>query len=84
MKIDAEGAEEPIWDGMQETLSRGCRLMMEVQMSRYADPQAFWRRIKERFPLPCFLDYDGLVKPVPEYQLFEGANHDWMLWLEPA
>lgn len=84
VKIDAEGAEEQIWAGMQETLARGCRLMMEVQMSRYADPHAFWRQIKERFPLPCFLDYDGLVKPVPEYQLFEGADHDWMLWLDPT
>lgn len=84
IKIDAEGAEELIWTGMEQTLARGCRVMMEVQMSRYADPQAFWRRIKERFPLPCFLDYDGLVKPVPEYQLFEGAHHDWMLWLTPS
>lgn len=84
IKIDAEGAEELIWAGMEQTLARGCRVMMEVQMSRYADPHAFWRRIKERFPLPCFLDYDGLVKPVPEYQLFEGAHHDWMLWLTPS
>jgi FkbM family methyltransferase len=84
VKIDAEGAEEAIWNGMQETLARGCRLMMEVQMSRYADPLAFWRRIKERFLLSCFLDYDGLVKLLPEHQLLEGAHRDWMLWFEPA
>jgi hypothetical protein len=68
---------------MQETVARGARVMMEVQMSRYQDPAAFWRKIKQRFPLPCYIDYDGLVKPVPEYQLFEGDRHDWMLWLEP-
>jgi FkbM family methyltransferase len=83
VKIDAEGAEEWIWDGMSETVARGARVMMEVQMSRYQDPAAFWRKIKQRFPLPCYVDYDGLVKPVPEYQLFEGDRHDWMLWLEP-
>ena len=83
VKIDAEGAEEWIWEGMQETVARGARVMMEVQMSRYQDPAAFWRKIKQRFPLPCYIDYDGLVKPVPEYQLFEGDRHDWMLWLEP-
>ena len=69
---------------MRLSQDKARRLMMEVQMSRYADPIAFWRKIKARFPLPCFLDYDGLVKPVPEYQIFEGSHHDWMLWLDPS
>jgi FkbM family methyltransferase len=85
VKIDVEGAEEKVWQGMRETLRRNpdITVLMEFNVGRYADPRAFLRDIQASgFPL-CHVDFDGYVRPVtPERLLAERVNEDWILWLQ--
>jgi FkbM family methyltransferase len=84
IKIDAEGAEEKIWQGMGETIKRHRQLtiIMEMRCSRYADPRRFVRRIRDSgFPLR-HIEYDGSVHEVSEAQVLGERPHaDWMLFL---
>ena len=64
IKIDAEGAEEKIWHGMQATLDANpdAVVMMEVDSRRYDDPDAFFSSINDRFPLRM-ISFDGEIVP---------------------
>jgi FkbM family methyltransferase len=87
IKIDAEGAEESIWRGMRETLARhqGITIIMEMNCSRYANPQAFMREILGAgFPLR-HIDYDATIKNVTEEQILtDRIEEEWMLFLHRA
>jgi len=84
IKIDAEGAEEAIWRGMRQTISRNpeITIVMEVKCSRYAEPRAFLREIEGAgFPLR-YIDYDGTVNETTEEQIMtRSGSEDWMLFL---
>jgi FkbM family methyltransferase len=84
IKIDAEGAEEAIWRGMHKTLERnpGITIIMEMKCSRYTNPQAFVREIREAgFPLR-HIDYDATIKNLTEQQILTNRiAEDWMLFL---
>ncbi len=47
IKIDVEGAEEKLWDGMQGVLAnnRRLRIMLEYEQERYPDPGGFLQKI---------------------------------------
>ncbi len=49
IKVDAEGAEPEIWQGMQETLLKNpaCIVLMEWESGRFADPTALLDGIRE-------------------------------------
>jgi FkbM family methyltransferase len=84
IKIDAEGAEEKIWQGMPETIRRHPQLtiIMEMRCSRYADPPGFVQRIQEGGFVLRHIDYDGEVRELTKQQLLtERTNMDWMLFL---
>jgi FkbM family methyltransferase len=84
VKIDAEGSEQAIWRGMRSVIERNDKItiIMETRCSRYADPRAFVRQIREAgFPLR-YIDYDGSVRDVTEHEVLnERAEEDWMLFL---
>ncbi len=87
IKIDAEGAEEKIWQGMRETICRHRQLtiIMEMRCSRYADPQGFVQRIEEAGFALRHIEYDGEVRQLTRRQLLtERPNTDWMLFLSRA
>jgi hypothetical protein len=87
IKIDAEGAEEPIWRGMRQTLAchQGITIIMEINCSRYTDPRAFVREILGAgFPLR-HIDYDATIKNLTEEQILTNRmKEDWMLFLHRA
>jgi FkbM family methyltransferase len=84
VKIDAEGAEEAIWRGMQRVVSENPDLIvvMEVNVGRYDDPESYVGEIEEAgFPLQ-YVDYDGTAKPITVRELLhDRVGEDWMLFL---
>jgi FkbM family methyltransferase len=84
VKIDVEGAEEDVWQGMQRTIARNRSLvvMLELNVARYNDARSFLRAIElEGFPLR-YVDIDAKVKDVAINQLLtRRVGEDWMLYL---
>ena len=84
IKIDVEGAEEDVWKGMQRTISDNADLVviLEVNVSRYNDPQGFLRGIKAAGFALRYIDIDAEVKDVTIDQLLSRqVGDDWMLYL---
>ncbi len=82
MKIDAEGAEEGIFQGMRKTIERspGLTIVMEVNPVRYEDPSGFIASIRSAgFPLRK-VDYDGSIQPISEKEILDSPD-DSMLYL---
>ena len=84
IKIDVEGAEEGVWQGMQRTISQnpGLILILEFNVARYDDPKGFAQAIKSvGFPLR-YIDIDAEVKDVTVDELLTNqVGDDWMLYL---
>jgi FkbM family methyltransferase len=84
IKIDVEGAEEAIWQGMRHTLERNqsITVLMEIDCSRYACPASFLHEIQQAgFPLR-YIDYDATIQPATEEQLLTDRDRqEWMLYL---
>lgn len=61
IKIDAEGAEVIIIDGMRKTLEH-CRpnIIMEFNAARYKDPEGFLAKFTG-YKLPKIVDYEGNI-----------------------
>jgi FkbM family methyltransferase len=86
VKIDAEGAESLIWDGMREVrrANPDITILLEFNAGRYADPAEFVARISsDGFGLK-HVDYDGSIRPVSAGELTAPGRGDWMLWLTRA
>jgi FkbM family methyltransferase len=85
IKIDAEGAEEIIWEGMQQTIAANPDLiiLMEVNALRYRDPHKLVRQIQEAgFPLR-FVDYDARIHEISEHEIVTNpTGADSMLFLQ--
>lgn len=85
IKIDAEGAEEHIWNGMQETIDRHPNLIIILEFAcvRYADPQAFLQAIQAKgFPLR-HIDFDAQIQDLTlEQCLNDRPQQDWLLFLQ--
>lgn len=84
-KIDAEGAEELIWDGA-EGLLQGSKLrtiVLEFTPARYADPYAFLDRITSHGFSLSIIDPDlGAQPATPDEICFGPGDEDVMLLLQ--
>jgi FkbM family methyltransferase len=84
IKIDTEGAEEGIWQGMKETIRRNpnINIVLEFGSARYADAKTFLEEIQaEGFRLR-YVDYDARVKEISvERCLTERLESYWDLFL---
>jgi FkbM family methyltransferase len=84
VKIDAEGSELRIWEGMAGMIA-GTRLhivLLEFAPVRYPDPAAFLRRITDAgFSLGYIDDYRGIVSASADTILGDRSRHEWMLLL---
>jgi FkbM family methyltransferase len=83
VKIDAEGAEESVWEGMQQTIdnNRDICILMEFNCSRGYDPVEFYNRISKRFRIR-HIDFDGQAKFLTLDMLAsQRTGEDWMLFL---
>ncbi|KAJ1555841.1 hypothetical protein HK096_001626, partial [Nowakowskiella sp. JEL0078] len=68
MKIDVEGVEDSVWDGMSETLKNNPNLIvfMETNTARMInfkkDPETFYRKIEKRFPTIRHVEDGGRIQ----------------------
>lgn len=85
LKIDAEGAEEMIWRGMQETIYKHPHLtiVLEFNDMRSPNPQAFLELIQQVGFTLRHIDFDAEIKEITlEQCLTERKGKDWLLFLQ--
>jgi FkbM family methyltransferase len=85
IKIDAEGSEPEIWDGMQRIL-REQRPTVALEFGRtfYPDPGAVLKKFTDSGYALGVIEYDGSIGPSSERELLGGDHDDKeMLWLAP-
>lgn len=82
VKIDAEGAERVIIDGMRETIERlRPNLLLEFNAHRYKDPAAFLEILMQAYPRMQALDFFGNLEPVTAAEILERPSlEDWLLY----
>jgi FkbM family methyltransferase len=84
IKIDVEGAEEAVWEGMQRTVADnpGLFVILELNVDRYADARAFLASIEGAGFALRYIDVDGAAKAVTVDELLgQQVGQDWMLFL---
>lgn len=82
LKIDAEGAEEAIIDGMAGILATRPAMVLEFNTARYPDPGVFLERLLRLYGSLRYVDFEGRAAPVtPESVLSEHPGEDWLLFL---
>ncbi|TIX87008.1 FkbM family methyltransferase [Rhizobium sp. P44RR-XXIV] len=85
IKIDAEGAEEFIFEGMSETISRHRpMIVVEFNPARYTDAGGFFDRLAAIYGSIRRLDFSGEAVPVAREDLLSKyASDDSLLVLSP-
>ena len=75
IKIDVEGAVESVWAGMRNILARKAPLtvFLEFTPDRYADPEAFLRRIVEHGMALGILHAKGGARSASIAEVMDGA-----------
>jgi FkbM family methyltransferase len=84
IKIDVEGAEESVWQGMQRTIADnpGLVVILEFNVDRYSDARGFLAQIERAGFRLRYIDIDAEVKEVTVEQLLSRqVGVDWMLYL---
>jgi FkbM family methyltransferase len=84
IKIDVEGAEEGVWQGMQGTMAQnpGLVVILEFNVDRYEDPSKFLEAIELAGFRLRYIDFDAEAKDVTIDQLMgRQVGQDWMLYL---
>jgi len=81
IKVDAEGAEPRIWDGLQATLARhaGATVALEFTPSRYPDAAGFLKRVQREGFVLRDVKGDGAVEQSTADEIM--AQSWVMLWL---
>ena len=84
IKIDVEGAEQDVWQGMQRTIAQNPRLIviLEFNVDRYEDPRTFLEAIELAGFRLRYIDFDAGARDVTVDQLLRRqVGQDWMLSL---
>lgn len=87
VKIDAEGAEYSIWQGMQTTIDSNpnIQICLEFNASRDYAWEAFFVEMQTKFKQVSHVDFDGHIKPLTlDMVKNERHNDDWMIYLTRA
>lgn len=84
VKVDAEGAEEAIWAGMQRVIAENPQLTiaLEVNAARYRDPEEFLARIETAGFRLSEIDYDGSTRVVGRQEILGRDAQEIMLILK--
>ncbi len=84
VKIDVEGAEESVYNGMKEIIKNNpdLQVLLEFTLGAYDDDEAFAKRIRSDFKFMYAIDDDG--QPVPAETLKDlktVAQSEWVMVL---
>ena len=83
IKINAEGAESSIFQGLQETIARHNPLIVLEFNCNRGDALAFAEQLQETYPAARYLDEDGQIRDLAYEQLSsEHLGEDWLLVLK--
>jgi FkbM family methyltransferase len=85
IKIDAEGSEERIFDGMSATIARSRpTIVMEFNAARYRNPAAFVERLREVYGALYAIDFESAASPISTTELLtQRVGEDWLIVLSP-
>ncbi|MBV9929854.1 MAG: FkbM family methyltransferase [Alphaproteobacteria bacterium] len=82
IKVDAEGAEEAIFEGMAGLLPQRPPMVLEFNAARYDLPGRFLDRLTGAYGALRYVDYDGLSAAVTPHRLLsDNFGEDWLLVL---
>jgi len=85
VKIDAEGAEALVWEGMQGTLKRFPHAAVLVELHIQRDPPqvtSFLHQMeRDGFGLR-YLNYDGDIAATDSATIVANPQEHWMLWVQ--
>jgi hypothetical protein len=84
VKIDAEGAESLVWDGMQQTLKRFPRAVVLVELHLQRDPPqttSFLHQLERSGYSIRFVNYDGQITATDAATILANPREHWMLWI---
>lgn len=86
IKVDAEGAEPEIFQGMSGIIDRDRPdIILEFNYAKYADSDRFIRAMADRYPRLRYLDEDSEVQAVTVEELrTQNVGVDWLLFLSDA
>lgn len=82
IKIDVEGAEQEVWNGMHRLWERDRPVtLLEFRWDRYEDPESFAIRLLSQANV-SYVDTDAQEKPIRDLShLATKVDEDWMLVL---
>jgi FkbM family methyltransferase len=82
VKIDAEGAEQVIIEGMRVTIQHlRPNLLLEFNAHRYKDAAAFLEILSQSYPRMQTLDFSGALAPVTAAEILGRSSlEDWLLY----
>jgi FkbM family methyltransferase len=84
VKIDAEGAESLVWEGMQETLRRFPRMAVVMELHLQRDPPQTVGYLHKfecaGYAIRC-VNYEGEVVPTDATAILTNPQEHWTLWL---
>lgn len=85
VKIDVEGAEALVWEGMQKTLRRFPHAAVLVELHLERDPPqitSFLHQLERSGYSLRFVNYDGDVVPTDSATIVANSQEHWILWLQ--
>ena len=83
-KIDAEGAEQAIFNGMQSVLRKRPAILLEFNAGRYVDAAGFLARLCAYAGSMKVVGFDGNLAPITASTVLERRPFDdWLLFFEP-
>lgn len=85
VKIDAEGAEALVWEGMQKTLSRFPHAAVVLELHLQRDPRqtiGLLHQIERAGYALRTINYEAEVVPVDANTILAQPHEHWTLWLQ--
>ncbi len=85
VKIDAEGAEALVWEGMQETLKRFPAVAVAIELYLQRDPPqvtSFLHQLEREGYSIRHLNYDGDIAATDAATIVANPQDHWMLWIQ--
>jgi FkbM family methyltransferase len=85
IKIDAEGAETLVWEGMQETLKRFPAVAVAIELHLQRDPPqvtSFLHQLEREGYTLRYLNYEGEIAAADPATIVANPQEHWMLWVQ--